>query len=104
MRDQIGKWIPAGVADGITGNLGIIKSAVNQMSLATIPTSIPATSIPQYSSSGAMPVSTVPAAQPVIIENVMYLDSEIIGKGTSSVIDTQQNTRLQTKLLLNGVR
>ena len=33
-RDQVGRYIPAGVAQGVRNNLGLVKSAVRQMSAA----------------------------------------------------------------------
>jgi phage-related minor tail protein len=38
MRDEIGKWIPEGVAAGIEGNMKSINRAVDKMSEATMPT------------------------------------------------------------------
>jgi phage-related protein len=36
MADQIGQWIPAGIAQGVTGNAGVLDSAMN--SLVSTPT------------------------------------------------------------------
>jgi phage-related minor tail protein len=38
MRDEVGKWIPEGVAAGIEGNMSSIGRAVDKMAEATIPT------------------------------------------------------------------
>jgi phage-related minor tail protein len=37
MRDQIGKWIPLGLAEGIEQNINAVVSATNRMAQATIP-------------------------------------------------------------------
>lgn len=37
MRDQIGKWIPIGLAEGIEKNINAVVSATNRMAQATIP-------------------------------------------------------------------
>ncbi|EIJ79108.1 bacteriophage-related protein [Bacillus methanolicus PB1] len=37
MRDEIGKWIPLGLAEGITRNIGAVISATNRMAQAAIP-------------------------------------------------------------------
>jgi TP901 family phage tail tape measure protein len=38
MRDEIGKWIPLGLAEGISRNISAVISATNRMAQATIPT------------------------------------------------------------------
>jgi TP901 family phage tail tape measure protein len=37
MRDEIGKWIPLGLAEGINRNISAVVSATNRMAQATIP-------------------------------------------------------------------
>ena len=37
MRDDIGKWIPLGLAEGIEKNINAVVSATNRMAQATIP-------------------------------------------------------------------
>jgi phage-related protein len=37
MRDQVGKWIPAGIAVGMDRNLGVIDSASQAMATAAMP-------------------------------------------------------------------
>lgn len=37
MKDQVGKWIPIGVAEGIEGNLGSVVKAATKMAKATVP-------------------------------------------------------------------
>ncbi|WP_017435145.1 phage tail tape measure protein [Saccharococcus caldoxylosilyticus] len=37
MRDEIGKWIPLGLAEGISRNISAVVSATNRMAQATIP-------------------------------------------------------------------
>jgi phage-related protein len=32
MADEVGKWIPAGIARGITGNAGLVQAAMDTMS------------------------------------------------------------------------
>ncbi len=40
MRDEIGKWIPLGLAEGIEKNINAVVSATNRMAQATIPDAI----------------------------------------------------------------
>jgi hypothetical protein len=37
MRDQVGKFIPLGLAEGISKNIGAVIAATNQMAKDTIP-------------------------------------------------------------------
>lgn len=37
MRDEVGKWIPLGVAEGISRNISAVIAATNRMAQATIP-------------------------------------------------------------------
>jgi TP901 family phage tail tape measure protein len=37
MRDEVGKWIPLGLAEGISRNISAVVSATNRMAQATIP-------------------------------------------------------------------
>jgi phage-related minor tail protein len=37
MRDEVGKWIPIGLAEGISKNIDAVVSATNRMAKATIP-------------------------------------------------------------------
>lgn len=37
VRDDVGKWIPAGLAEGIENNVGVVSKAVNKMSQMAVP-------------------------------------------------------------------
>ncbi|KXG09954.1 Chromosome partition protein Smc [Anoxybacillus sp. P3H1B] len=37
MRDEVGRWIPAGIIEGMEQNIGNVMSAAKQLALATIP-------------------------------------------------------------------
>ncbi|PAE09356.1 hypothetical protein CHI02_24220, partial [Niallia circulans] len=37
MKKDVGRWIPAGVADGITGNIKSVIAATKEMSKAIMP-------------------------------------------------------------------
>lgn len=40
MADEVGRWIPAGIAEGITKNLGVLMDTVNSMDGMTLATSV----------------------------------------------------------------
>jgi phage-related minor tail protein len=95
---ELGEYTGEGLAEGLKNSLGTITGMANKMATAAIPAinnpvpsgfSLNGPSVPQ---------------QPTIIEIPIYLDSDIIGRGTSSVINAVQNAQFQTKLILNGVR
>lgn len=54
MRDQVGKWIPEGLAVGITGNLKPLEKATMKMGLAAIPNvpNLSNVNIPQSAQNG----------------------------------------------------
>ncbi len=37
LRDEVGKWIPAGLAEGISANLGVVTTSVDSLAMAAIP-------------------------------------------------------------------
>jgi len=53
MRDEIGKWIPLGLAEGIERNISAVMSATNRMAQATIP------NVTGYSSAGIPATATI---------------------------------------------
>jgi phage-related protein len=81
MRDEIGKFIPLGIAEGIRLNLGAVLSATQQMASATIP-NLSSVNVPSTSPVGTSPVGAGGAYnnQPVIIQ--MNLDGRTIAEQT----------------------
>lgn len=66
MRDQVGKWIPAGVAEGINQNIKVVTKASNKMA------SIPANQVPKTTNnadmSGFVRIVEKAMNRPVVIE------------------------------------
>ncbi|MED4299746.1 phage tail tape measure protein [Geobacillus stearothermophilus] len=71
MRDEIGKWIPLGLAEGIEKNINTVIAATNRMAQATIP------NVAGYSSAGIPATATinVPKMAGAKIENHFHFHS-----------------------------
>jgi phage-related minor tail protein len=95
---ELGEFTGEGMAKGLQNSLGTITGMAKKMATAVIP----AIENPVPSMNALNGVS-IPQ-QPMVIEIPIYLDSDVIGRGTSNVIDAVQNSQFQTKLIMNGVR
>jgi methyl-accepting chemotaxis protein len=60
MRDEVGKWIPLGLAEGISKHISAIQSATNQMAQAAIPT-VSAANIPNIATEATGRTNANPA-------------------------------------------
>jgi phage-related protein len=58
LRDEVGKWIPLGVAEGIDRNISAVVAATNRMAQAAIP---------NVGASGSFGISTQPSAMAINI-------------------------------------
>jgi phage-related minor tail protein len=69
MRDEIGKWIPLGLAEGIERNIGAVISAINRMVQATIP-SLSTPTVPNIDANVSKVADTPTAfsARPAVIQ------------------------------------
>ena len=50
-RDEIGRWIPAGIAEGIEDGMGVLDSAMADMTMSVMPTSMEDISTASYNAS-----------------------------------------------------
>lgn len=82
LRDEVGQWIPAGLAEGISGNIGVIHSAVNQMAVAAVPSIVNSAITPKVnsmeSSSGNTIVKKINQGKSVNINANFYPQKAII--------------------------
>jgi phage-related minor tail protein len=74
MRDEVGKWIPAGIADGIEGNLGVIGKSVNRMSAAMKP------DMPELNGGGLSAPQSITHSPSITIQNMSVRDDSDIKK------------------------
>jgi len=96
MRDQVGKYIPLGLAAGIAGQIGAVSSAARQMAIAATPdvnfrgmTDQLNTSMRGMSSSVA---GTLDVSSRITVEVPVNLDGKQIAKITAEPL-RQENTR-----------
>jgi len=50
-RDEIGRWIPAGIAEGIEDGMGVLDTAMTDMTMSVMPTSMEDISTASYNAS-----------------------------------------------------
>lgn len=74
MRDEVGRWIPAGIADGIEGNMGVIGKSVNKMSAAMKP------DMPELSGNGLSATQSITHSPSITIQNMSVRDDTDIKK------------------------
>ncbi|MGG6437373.1 phage tail tape measure protein [Saccharococcus caldoxylosilyticus] len=100
MRDEIGKWIPIGLAEGISKNISAVISATNQMAQATIPSANSLTL-----NSAARPIVNNTTNAPITI-NLTYngTGSQQDAYNIVDIIERELGNRLNTRLRMSGVR
>ncbi|ABI36833.1 putative tail tape measure protein [Geobacillus virus E2] len=100
MMDEVGKWIPLGLAEGISKHIDAVVSAANRMAQATIP------SVNGLATSGAVKSIVNNTTNAPITINLTY-------NGTGSpqdaydivdIIERELGSRLNTRLRVSGVR
>ncbi|RVT57409.1 phage tail tape measure protein [Niallia taxi] len=114
MYKDVGRWIPAGIADGIIGNISSVIAATKEMSKAIMPQaemslaySTPTSSYsPKYHNvdTKAETANATKSMQPrdIIIEMTHVLDSEVIGRKTERVVSGQQAGKIAIKNYMRG--
>ncbi|WP_332606874.1 phage tail tape measure protein [Bacillus spizizenii] len=115
MRDQVGRWIPAGLAEGIGAGASVVKRSVASMA-ALVPQSIeaPAVSMAYATPSvgsvsvGGTSVGRGSVAQatskthPIQIEVVTVMDGEVIGRTVEQAVSAEQGRKITIKNLMQG--
>lgn len=72
--DQVGQWIPAGIAQGIKNNLGVLDSAIHDMTGDVLQTSVSGT-VETINSMSYEPMSPVGSqGETVVINNTITVD------------------------------
>ncbi|MBK4202702.1 phage tail tape measure protein [Bacillus subtilis] len=115
MRDQVGRWIPAGLAEGIGAGAFVVKKSVASMA-ALVPQSIDAPAVSMaYATPSVGPVSVggtfagrgsltqaVSKTQPIQIEVVTVMDGEVIGRTVEQAVSAEQGRKITIKNLMQG--
>lgn len=90
MRDEIGKWIPLGLAEGIEKNVNAVMSATNRMVNATMP-NLSSIEVSVASSTAAQ--SPVVSNPTIIIENMVVRNDEDIYRISRELYSLTQSSR-----------
>lgn len=100
MMDEVGKWIPLGLAEGIERNINAVTSAVNRMAQATIP------SVNGLATSGAVKSIVNNTTNAPITINLTYngTGSQQDAYDIVDIIERELGSRLNTRLRVSGVR
>lgn len=100
MRDEIGKWIPLGLAEGISKHIDAVVSATNRMAQATIPSANSLTL-----NSAARPIVNNTTNAPITINLTYYgTGSPQDAYDIVDIIERELGSRMNTRLRMNGVR
>lgn len=112
-RDEIGKFLPMGLALGIQRNIGVVKAAANEMANAALINPQSYAFNPSMALGGGT-LGTVKYAvesgngvdpkqqQPIVIESVFVVDSEELGRMTESAVSAEQGKKITITNYMRG--
>ncbi|MBT2574871.1 phage tail tape measure protein [Bacillus sp. ISL-51] len=111
-RDEVGKFLPLGLAVGIERNIGAVQSAATAMANAAMIDAQDYAYNPSMSLTGGKlakvkhafetSVTQPDAGQPMHIELVTVMDGEEIGRRTERVVSAEQGRKISIKNLMQG--
>lgn len=111
-RDEVGKFLPLGLAVGIERNIGAVQSAADAMANAAMIDAQDYAYNPSMALTGGKmakvkhafeaSVAKPDEGQPVHIELVTVMDSEEIGRRTERVVSVEQGRKISIKNLMQG--
>ena len=94
MRDEVGQWIPAGIAEGIKAGMGILDEAVNGMTTSISPNVMQ--SVTPYAGTGGSLYDLLATYLPVIAsgENV-HVSLDVSNERLFRIVQTEQRRNTQ---------
>lgn len=100
MRDEVGKQLPAGIAVGVNANtrpaMKAMQNLGNEMMMRT-----PRNFASSMAKNGSMArPSSAPQTQ--MINNTIMLDTQVIGRAVTPVVNGRQNTQANFKTYMQG--
>ncbi|MGQ8920963.1 phage tail tape measure protein [Bacillus halotolerans] len=111
-RDEVGKFLPLGLAVGIERNIGAVQSAANAMANAAMIDAQDYAYNPNLALTGGKmakvkhafeaSVTKPSEGQALQIELVTVMDSEEIGRRTERVVSAEQGRKISIKNLMQG--
>ncbi|OLL69836.1 Phage tail length tape-measure protein [Pseudonocardia sp. Ae168_Ps1] len=98
-RDQIGRFIPEGVAVGISANTSAVAAATRELSESAVAAALPATrasvSVGEVPLVGAGAVAVAPAPAPEVVVKVLIDGQEFSGLVRTEIDEAHRRTRRQ---------
>jgi phage-related protein len=94
MRDEVGQWIPAGIAEGIKAGMGVLDESVNAMTTSISPNVMQ--SVTPYSGTGGSLYDLLATYLPVIAsgENV-HVSLDVSNERLFRIVQTEQRRNTQ---------
>lgn len=115
-RDEIGKFLPMGLAVGIERNIGVVKAAANEMANAAMVDMSGYSYSPDvalntggvrsirrsFEASMTAGLDSQKQQQPIIVENVLVVDSEELGRMTENAVSAEQGQKITIQNYMRG--
>ncbi|MCV9371096.1 phage tail tape measure protein [Bacillus paralicheniformis] len=115
-RDEIGKFLPMGLAVGIERNIGAVRAAADEMANAAMVDMSgysydPAVALNtggvrsirrSFEASMTAGLDSQKQQQPIIVENVLVVDSEELGRMTESAVSAEQGQKITIQNYMRG--
>ncbi len=115
-RDEIGKFLPMGLAVGIERNIGAVRAAADEMANAAMVDMSgysydPAVALNtggvrsirrSFETSMTAGLDSQKQQQPIIVENVLVVDSEELGRMTESAVSAEQGQKITIQNYMRG--
>lgn len=115
-RDEIGKFLPMGLAVGIERNIDAVRAAANEMANAAMVDMSGYSYSPDvalntggvrsirrsFETSMTAGLDSQKQQQPIIVENVLVVDSEELGRMTESAVSAEQGQKITIQNYMRG--
>ncbi|MFP3875784.1 phage tail tape measure protein [Bacillus paralicheniformis] len=115
-RDEIGKFLPMGLAVGIERNIGAVRAAADEMANAAMVDMSGYSYSPDvalntggvrsirrsFEASMTAGLDSQKQQQPIIVENVLVVDSEELGRMTESAVSAEQGQKITIQNYMRG--
>ncbi|MEK3893196.1 phage tail tape measure protein [Bacillus sp. FSL W7-1354] len=115
-RDEIGKFLPMGLAVGIERNIGAVRAAADEMANAAMVDMSgysydPAVALNtggvrsirrSFEASMTAGLDSQKQQQPIIVENVLVVDSDELGRMTENAVSAEQGQKITIQNYMRG--
>lgn len=115
-RDEIGKFLPMGLAVGIERNIGAVRAAADEMANAAMVDMSGYSYSPDvalntggvrsirrsFEASMTAGLDSQKQQQPIIVENVLVVDSEELGRMTENAVSAEQGQKITIQNYMRG--